>query len=63
MSLPGPKLHVINLDSDDLDKVWLEIVQESIIYGTAFAKINWTNPEKVKEFWGKSPLEDIKDKK
>jgi hypothetical protein len=61
--LPKPEIHVINLDTTNIEEAWYRIFMDAAIFGSATVKINWKDPEKATQFWGKSPLDDIKDKK
>jgi hypothetical protein len=57
-----PERFVINLDDKDLDveKLWDRVWRTAAVYGSAEVKINWQNPEKYTEFWGKSTVNNIK---
>lgn len=59
--LPPQLLHVINLDTTDIYEAWTKIFRETVVYGSAMVKINYQDPEKIKKFWGESPVDNIEN--
>lgn len=53
-----PEIHIIDLDTTNIEEAWNAIFRDVVIFGSSTVKINYQDPEKAVEFYGKSPLEN-----